>query len=128
MHPTSLQRFRMSIAANLIRLRKTQALTQIQLAELAGLHVNQVRRYETGAAQPSLDGLKKIALALHVPLDELVFDPHERGPQGDRLTLLFEAVATLPLEEQRVVQAVLDGLIVKHRTRQLAEQHSMPAS
>ncbi|MEQ1514075.1 MAG: hypothetical protein ABL934_15515 [Lysobacteraceae bacterium] len=44
------------------------------------------------------------------------------------LMLLFEAVATLPLEQQRVVQVVLDGLIVKHRTRQLAEQHSMLAS
>ncbi|MBB6066479.1 helix-turn-helix domain-containing protein [Pseudoxanthomonas broegbernensis] len=114
----------MSIAANLVRLRKAQGLTQTQLAELASLHVNQVRRYETGAAQPSLDGLKKIAVALHVPLDDLVFDPSERGPQGERLNLLFEAVASLPADEQRVVQAVLDGLIVKHRTRQLAEQHA----
>ena len=72
----------------------------------------------------SLEGLKKIALALHISLDELVFDPSERGPQGERLALLFEAVAGLPADEQRVVQAVLDGLIVKHRTRQLAELHT----
>lgn len=124
MHTTPLRRFRMSIAANLVRLRKTQGLTQHELADLAGLHVNQVRRYEAGNAQPSLDGLKKIALALHISLDELVFDPSERGPQGERLTLLFEAVAGLPADEQRVVQAVLDGLIVKHRTRQLAELHT----
>lgn len=124
MHHIPLRRFRMSIAANLVRLRKAQGLTQPQLADLAGLHVNQVRRYEAGSAQPSLEGLKKIALALHVSLDELVFDPSERGPQGERLALLFEAVAGLPAEEQRVVQAVLDGLIVKHRTRQLAELHT----
>ncbi|ALN65690.1 hypothetical protein GLA29479_4863 [Lysobacter antibioticus] len=37
--------------------------------------------------------------------------------------MLFEAVASLPSDEQRVVQAVLDGLIGKHRTRQLAEQY-----
>jgi transcriptional regulator with XRE-family HTH domain len=58
-----------------------------------------VRRYEAGSAQSSLEGLKKIALALHVSLDELVFDPSERGergPQGERLTLLFEAVAGPP--------------------------------
>jgi hypothetical protein len=65
-------------------------------------------------------------LALHVPLDDLVFDPNERGPKGERLALLFKAVASLPADEQRVVQAVLDGLIVKHRTRQLAEQHGAP--
>lgn len=99
-------------------------MTQPQLADLAGMHVNQVRRYEAGHAQPSLDGLKKIALALHVSLDELVFDTNERGPQGAKLTLLFEAVAGLPAEEQRIVHAVLDGLIVKHRTKQLAELHT----
>jgi len=124
MHHIPLRRFRMSIAVNLVRLRKAQGLTQPQLADLAGLHVNQVRRYEAGSAQPSLEGLKKIALALHISLDELVFDPSERGPQGERLALLFEAVAGLPADEQRVVQAVLDGLIVKHRTRQLAELHT----
>lgn len=124
MHAIHLRRFRMSIAANLARLRHAQQLTQTQLAELASLHVNQVRRYEAGSAQPSLDGLKKIALALHTTLDELVFDPGERGPQGDRLALLFEAVTHLPADEQRVVQAVLDGLIVKHRTKQLAELHT----
>jgi transcriptional regulator with XRE-family HTH domain len=114
----------MSIAANLVRLRKSQSLTQNDLADLAGLHVNQVRRYEAGNAQPSLDGLKKIALALHVSLDELVFDPSERGPHSARLALLFEAVSSLPPDEQSVVQAVLDGLIVKHRTKQLAAMHS----
>lgn len=124
MRTIQLRRYRMSIAANLVRLRKTQVLTQLELAELAGLHVNQVRRYEAGSAQPSLDGLKKIALALHISLDELVFDPSERGPRGDRLTLLFEAVTHLPADEQRVVQAVLDGLIVKHRTKQLADLHT----
>jgi transcriptional regulator with XRE-family HTH domain len=124
MRTTQLRLFRMSIAANLVRLRKTQALTQHELADLAGLHVNQVRRYEGGSAQPSLEGLKKIALALHISLDDLVFDPNERGPRGERLTLLFEAVAGLPDDEQRVVQAVLDGLIVKNRTKQLAAMHS----
>lgn len=124
MRTTPLRHFRMSIAANLVRLRKTHDLTQHELADLAGLHVNQVRRYEAGSAQPSLDGLKKIALALHISLDDLVFDQSERGPRGERLTMLFEAVAGLPADEQRVVQAVLDGLIVKNRTKQLAAMHS----
>jgi transcriptional regulator with XRE-family HTH domain len=124
MRTIPLRHFCMSIAANLVRLRKSQSLTQNDLAELAGLHVNQVRRYEAGNAQPSLDGLKKIALALHVSLDELVFDPSERGPRGARLTMLFEAVSSLPQDDQNIVQAVLDGLIVKHRTKQLAAMHS----
>jgi transcriptional regulator with XRE-family HTH domain len=124
MRTIPLRHFCMSIAANLVRLRKSQSLTQNDLADLAGLHVNQVRRYEAGSAQPSLDGLKKIALALHVSLDDLVFDPSERGPHGARLAMLFEAVSSLPQDDQHIVQAVLDGLIVKHRTKQLAAMHS----
>jgi len=54
----------------------------------------------------------------------LVFEAHEHGPQGERLRLLFEAVAARPSEEQRIAQAVLDGLIVKHRTRQLVDLHA----
>ena len=119
MQTSALNPFRMSIAANLVRLRKTQNLTQQQLAELAGLHVNQIRRYEAGAAQPSLEGLKKIALVMHVKLDDLVFEPGDRVPLDEQLRMQFEAVAQMPREEKKIVYAVLDGLIVKHRTKQL---------
>lgn len=122
MSPSVLTYLRMSIATNLVRLRKTQALTQHQLADLAGLHVNQVRRYEAGTAQPSLEGLKKIALSLHVKLDDLVFEPGERMPLDEQLRLQFEAIAQMPREDKKVVQAVLDGLIVKHRTKQLMSE------
>jgi len=120
--PSDLTYLRMSIATNLVRLRKTQALTQHQLADLAGVHVNQVRRYEAGTAQPSLEGLKKIALALHIKLDDLVFEPGERMPLDEQLRLQFEAIAQMTREDKKVVQAVLDGLIVKHRTKQLMSE------
>lgn len=122
MSPSVLTYLRMSIATNLVRLRKAQALTQHQLADLAGLHVNQVRRYEAGTAQPSLEGLKKIALALHVKLDDLVFEPGERVPLDEQLRLQFEAITQMPREDKKIVQAVLDGLIVKHRTKQLMSE------
>lgn len=115
----TLNDFRMSIADNLVRLRREQHLTQQHMADLSGLHVNQIRRYEAGSAQPSLEGLKKIVLALHVKLDDLVFQPGERGPIDEQLRLQFEAISKLPREDKKVVQAVLDGMIVKHRTKQL---------
>jgi transcriptional regulator with XRE-family HTH domain len=108
----------MHFSTRLIQLRKAADLTQQTLAEAASLHVNQIRRYEAGTAQPTLDALIRLAKALHVSLDYLVFDNAERGPD-DELKLQFEAVRQLPPEDRQAIKALLDGMIVKHRTKQL---------
>ena len=108
----------MSIAAHLITLRKDNGLTQQEMADKIGLHVNQVRRYESGSAQPSLEALKKIALAMSITIDSLVFGPEERGPD-EELRLQFEAVSHMPPEEKKIIQALLEGMIVKHQTKQM---------
>ena len=86
------------------------------MADSIGIHVNSLKKYETSQAQPSLDVLKKIALALNVSTDFLLFEEHERGP-SDELALQFEAVSQLPDEEQRVVMEVLESLIIKYQAR-----------
>jgi transcriptional regulator with XRE-family HTH domain len=93
-------------------------MTQQHLGEAASLHVNQIRRYEAGTAQPTLDALIRLAKALHVSLDCLVFDTEDRGPD-DELKLQFEAVRQLPPEDRQAIKAILDGMIVKHRTKQI---------
>ncbi|WP_444945094.1 helix-turn-helix domain-containing protein [Microbulbifer sp. ZKSA006] len=90
--------------------------SQQGLAEAAGLHINQIRRYEAGAAQPTLEWLVKLVKALHVSLDELVFEESERGP-GQRMKLLFEAVERLSEEEQQIIRELLEGMIVKYEAR-----------
>lgn len=45
----------------LIDLRSERNLTQQEMADAIGVHVNQIRRYESGATQPSLNVLKKIS-------------------------------------------------------------------
>lgn len=49
----------MHFAAQLVRLRKQRGWTQPHLADALGLHLTQVKRYETGASQPSLEALKE---------------------------------------------------------------------
>jgi len=88
------------------------------MADKIGLHVNQVRRYESGSAQPSLEALKKIDVAMSITIDSLVFSPEERGPE-EELQLQFEAVSHMPPEEKRIVQALLEGMIAKYQTKQL---------
>lgn len=106
----------MNFPSRLIQIRKGQGLTQQGLADAAGLHINQIRRYEAGSAQPTLEGLVKLAKALHVSLDELVFEENERGP-SDRMKLLFEAVERLSEEEQLIIRELLEGMIVKYEAR-----------
>lgn len=106
----------MSLSVRLIALRRARGLSQQAMADAIGIHANSWKKYETGQAQPSLDVLKKIAVALHVSTDFLLFEEHERGPD-DNLRLQFEAVSGLPPAEQSVVKEVLESLIIKYQAR-----------
>ena len=111
----------MRFPSRLIQLRKAAGFTQqnMSAAAAAELHVNQIRRYEAGTAQPTLDALIRLAKALHVSLDSLVFEEGERGPDED-LRLRFEALAQLDGNERMVVKELLDGMLLKHQARRLA--------
>jgi transcriptional regulator with XRE-family HTH domain len=100
----------------LVQIRKAKSLTQQALADSMGIHVNQIKRYESGQSDPSLDALVRLARALHVSLDDLVFDENERGP-SDELALQFEAVSRMSDEERHVVKTLLDGMILQHEAR-----------
>ena len=96
--------------------RKQHNLTQAQLAERIGMHVVQLRRYEAGTSQPTLDVIRKLSTALQVSADMLLFGKDERGPDDD-LRLQFEAVSRFDEEEKRVVRSLLEGMILKHEAR-----------
>jgi transcriptional regulator with XRE-family HTH domain len=106
----------MPFPERLTTLRKQRGLTQQALAGIAGLHVSQIRKYETDAAQPSVDALKKLAVALSTTLDVLAFEEGERGPADD-LRLQFEATQRLDPDEKRLVREVLDAILLKHDAR-----------
>ena len=106
----------MSLPSRLIALRKERGLSQQAMAEAIGIHANSWKKYETGQAQPSLEVLRKIAVALHVSTDFLLFEEHERGPRDD-LVLQFEAISQLLPKEKSVVKEVLESLIIKYQTR-----------
>jgi transcriptional regulator with XRE-family HTH domain len=108
----------MHFPKRLLRVRKAQGYTQQSLADAVSMHVNQIKKYEAGTAQPTLSALIKLAKTLHISLDALVFEEGERGPDED-LRLQFEAVSHMPLEEKKVIKALLDGMIIKHQTKQM---------
>ena len=82
----------MDFVQRLITLRKQRGLTQQSLANAIDLHVNQIKRYEAGTAQPTLETLVRLAKELNTTLDDLVFGEDHRSPDDD-LKLQFEALS-----------------------------------
>ncbi len=91
-----------NITARLVAVRKSQSLTQQQLADRSGAHVTQIRRYEAGTSQPTIDVLFSLA----------------RGPQSQTLRLKLEAVDQFTPEEQEHVAAFIEGGLLRHHARQ----------
>lgn len=53
-------------------IRKTEGLSQKELADKSGLAQNSIGNYERGERSPTIIAMAKIAKALGVPLGELV--------------------------------------------------------
>jgi transcriptional regulator with XRE-family HTH domain len=73
------------LAHNVRHLREARGLTQEQLARLAGLPRATWSHVESGASNPTLAVLDKVATALQVPIEELTSAPRASGrlhPRG----------------------------------------------
>jgi len=110
----------MNFPNRLSALRKEQNMTQQVLADKANVHVAQIRRYESGETQPALDVIRKLAIALHVSADMLVFDSSEREPSDD-FRLQFEAISRFDEEDKQVIKALLEGMILKYETKRITK-------
>jgi len=102
--------------ARLIALRKERGLTQQAVADMVGMHISQIRRYESGQSQPTLDAIRNLAVALSVSADMLLFGKDERGPD-DELRLQFEAASRLNPEEKNVIRSVIESLVLRNTVR-----------
>ncbi len=106
-----------NFAARLGAQRKAAGITQQVLADRAAIHVTQVRRYEAGTSQPTLDVLRALALALNTSADSLLFDSDDRGPATPSLRLKLEALDRLDPDEQAHVTALIEGALLRHDAR-----------
>jgi transcriptional regulator with XRE-family HTH domain len=109
----------MNFATRLATLRKQRGLTQPALADQIDLHVSQLRRYEAGTSQPTLDVLRRLALALNVSADVLIFDETERTIPDD-IAHHLEAIGQLDPDEQAAIRQLIEGALLRHQARRLA--------
>ena len=107
----------------LAALRKERGLTQQGLSELVGMHISQIRRYESGQSQPTLDAIRKLSVALSVSADMLLFDKDERGPDED-LKLQFEAVNRLDPEEKKIIRSVIESIVLRNTMKEAERRFS----
>ena len=61
-------------AQNLKMLRKSQKLSQQQIAEKTGIARSMISDYENGKKEPTLSALDKLAKYFNLTLEELVYD------------------------------------------------------
>ena len=62
------------VQLKLREIRKRNGLSQERLSELSHVDRVSISRYETGKKKPSVDNLKRLAVALDVTTDELLWE------------------------------------------------------
>lgn len=109
----------MSLGVKIKEIRKEQGLSQGALGRLAGIHEKLLSKYEHERIVPTADTLRKIALALHVSADYLIF---ENVPKEGRVELkdmelfsMFKELEKIGEEERETVKRVIDAMIVKSK-------------
>jgi len=117
----------MDFSERLVQLRKARKLTQQGLADLAGVHLTQIQRYEAGQTQPTIEVMKKLAVGLSASADLLLFDQEERGPD-DTLRLHFEAVRQFDDDDRHIIEGLLQAMILKHQNKRFFERANAAAT
>ena len=113
----------MPFAEKLAKLRKERGLTQQKMAQLIGVGIAQMRRYEKGKSSPTLEVIKKTARSLGISADELIFDENERIVTAkilDRKLLeQFELISKLNAKDKDAVKTILESVIIKSRMEEV---------
>ncbi len=73
------------------------------------------------AVEGFLVDLDTSAVVLNINADLLLFDEGERDLPNN-LQLKFEAVSQMSEEDQKTIQSLIDGLILRHTASQLRER------
>ncbi len=108
--------------------RKQRQLSQAELGRLTDSHPRLISKYENGEAAPSVEKLRKIAEALRVSADALLYD---RTPDFDlagtvrnvRLLEMFRIADRMDKKDQEAVMRLIDAMVAKKRLHELATRH-----
>ena len=107
--------FFIAFGERLAQLRKTQGLTQVQLAELLDVSQQAVTAYESGQRRVPISTLPLLASTLNVTVEDLIGMPAPRGTgkrgPAPKLQQQLERITQLPKAQQRFVMQMLDTVL-----------------
>ncbi len=109
----------MNFAARLTAARKSRGLTQQTLADTVGIHVTQIRRYEAGTNQPTLDVLRALALALNVTTDTSSSTKTNAAPPTTPCACTKPSTSS-PRRTRARRARFIEGALLRHQARRLS--------
>ncbi len=105
------------ISENLKKVRNKKGISQDELSKMIDIHSVQLSRYERGQSVPSIDIVTKIADALEVTIDELVYgnenNKAEQTIKDRELLNMFNKVQQLADKQKDTVKDFLSAFILK---------------
>lgn len=108
--------FFVELGARVAELRKTQGITQIQMADALGVSQQTVNSYEVGRRRIPVSALPLLARLLATSIDGLLLDEEEKTSGGKRgptskLQQQMERVSMLPRAKQKFVMEMIETVI-----------------
>lgn len=113
--PADDRQFFINLGKRIAELRKTQGLTQQQLADALGIAQQTLAHYEGGRIRAPASMLPTLARTLAVGVEELIGEPRsarKRGP-APKLAQHMERISQLPKPKQRFVLEMLETVLAQ---------------
>lgn len=111
---------------NVKKIRVEKNISQQELADMVGIHSTHVSRYERNMAQPSIEIAKKMAEALNVSVDTLIYGQQDEKAKNNLkdadLLNLFTKVQLLDKQDLTAVKSLLKAYIFQKDTQQRLAQ------
>jgi transcriptional regulator with XRE-family HTH domain len=113
-----------SVGKQIQDLRKQNNLNQSRLAEMIGVSLTQLQRYENKGVQPPADVLRKLADTFNISIDYLVYGNTEQKAQqsikDNELLAQFKAVEQLDNKDKSTIKDIIDAFIKRSKLKHIA--------
>jgi len=104
-----------TLGHRIARLRKQQALTQVELAEQMGLTQALISSYERGRLRLHAEMVARFALAFRTTTDQLIGLKNNGKPKDHKLSLKMirrmQKIRQLPPSQQKVLLQTIDNFL-----------------
>jgi len=100
-------------------LRTEKGLSQTEFGKMVGIHYTHISNYERGLALPGVDAVVRIAMALKVSVDYLLFDANTNvaatNIQDPELLEAFAIVSRMDVEDKDFIKRMMQAAITQHQ-------------